>query len=76
MKVYLVETFCVDSDDDYRSIEKVTTTFRGASQFLVDDGFEPYYECFLDSCDIRFYYHDEEGLMSQEARIIEMEVEE
>ncbi|WP_156341140.1 hypothetical protein [Cytobacillus solani] len=43
MKVYLVEINNYESFEDYRAwIEKAFTTYRAASQWLIEDGFEVY----------------------------------
>ena len=78
MKVYLVEMDNGEMYDDfYRWTEKVFTTYRGASQYLIDEEYDPYpdmnYE--LDDYELIFSYEDEDGRYYR-AEITEMEVEE
>ncbi|MGM9986356.1 MAG: hypothetical protein ACI35O_03915 [Bacillaceae bacterium] len=78
MKVYLVQ---VDNGDHYenyyRWTEKVFTTYMGAAQYLIDEGYEPYsdfnYE--TNEPDVSFCVELENNFES-EAEIAEMEVEE
>jgi len=81
MKVYLVEINNMEAYEDYRAwIEKAFASYRGASQWLIDKGFEPYYEKFFGVGDIKFYWQakDEDDYLyeCEKAKIIEMELEE
>ena len=72
MKIYLVEISHANSD--YTSIDKVFTTYHGASEYLIDEGFEPYCEYWFGEPKLCFSYEDD-GWNDQYAKIIEMELE-
>lgn len=79
MKIYLIKKDnCETYEDYYEWISNAFTTFRGASQLLIDQGFEVYYHTFNGKGDIRFLWQESEEYMSRckGARIIEIEVEE
>jgi len=72
MKVYLVELDNGLSFEDYYSwIEKAFTTYRGASQWLIDEGFEPHLEHDIYG-DLELSFSTE----NNDAKIIEIEVSE
>ena len=78
MKVYLVE---MDNgelyEDYYRWTEKVFTTYRGASQYLLDEDYTPYPEVNYETNEYYLVFTDEddEG-RTFDAEVTEMEVEE
>ena len=68
LKVYLVDVDNGELYADYQhSVEKVFTTYRGASQWLINEGYIPHCD-FPEEGEISFYCED------CEAVIIEMEV--
>ena len=69
MKIYLVEI----TTDTFTDIDKVFTTFRGASQYLIDKGFEPYTQKWHGELKLRFFLDDPEWY-SKEAKIIEKDL--
>lgn len=80
-KIYLVDIDNGESYEDYRhSVDKVFSTYRGASQWLIDEGYEPYesYNHNDQEPDISFRWEESDEYMadSSNADIIEMEVEE
>ena len=77
MKVYLVEKDNCESYEDYHDwIDGAFKTFRGASQSLINEGFEPYYERHFGESRLRFFWEESDEYMAkcQGARIIEIEV--
>lgn len=74
MKIYLVET----SYEDYHpSIEKTFTTYKGASQWLINEGYEPYFDYNIHGeIELNFYWEDSVEYMADcsYGEIIEMEV--
>lgn len=80
-KVYLVDIDNGESYEDYRhSVDKVFSTYRGASQWLIDEGYQPYefYNHSDQEADIAFEWIESDEYMadSSNAEIIEMEVNE
>ena len=78
MKVYLVEKDnCESYEDFYKWIAGAYTTYRGATQSLLDEGFEVYYDTFWSGDDIRFYWQESDEYMAdcQGAKILEFKVE-
>lgn len=80
MKVYLVDVDNGESYEDYmHGIRAVFTTYRGASEWLIDKGYEPYYYIdYENKDDVRFYWQESDEYMADRsnATIIEMEVRE
>lgn len=79
-KVYLVELDNGELYEDYATwIEKVFSTYRKASQYLVDEGYEPYYSEWEGNHEIDFYLEEKsyrgEVIASSIGNIIEMELE-
>ncbi|WEG18594.1 hypothetical protein PQ478_08930 [Alkalihalophilus pseudofirmus] len=78
-KVYLVETDNGEAYEDYfSSVVKAFTTYRAASEWLISEGYEPYYEMFHGEGRLRFYWEESDEYMSDCSfgKIIEMELEE
>jgi hypothetical protein len=78
MKVYLVDTDNGELYEDYHhSVDKVFTTYRGATQWLIDEGYEPYYDNTFGKFDVGFYWQEDDEYMSRcsDAKVIEMELE-
>ncbi|WP_156319104.1 hypothetical protein [Cytobacillus solani] len=78
MKVYLVEINNYESFEDYRAwIEKAFTTYRAASQWLIEDGFEvyPLYN-YKGEWELDFYWQESNEYMAdcRGAGIIEIEL--
>lgn len=77
MKIYLVEKNNCEPYEDYHSwIETVYTSYRDASQSLIDDGFEAYYWSINSIGDLRFYWQESDEYMAdcQGARVLEREL--
>lgn len=72
-KIYLLQIEVSDVWDTYKSVDKAFTSYRGASQCLINEGYIPYY----DERDDEMYFTIESGYESTSyfAEIIEMEVE-
>lgn len=78
-KVYLVDIDNGESYEDYRhSVDKVFSTYRGASQWLIDEGYKVYesYNYNNREPDLGFRRQESDEYMadSSNAEIIEMEV--
>lgn len=81
MKVYLIDIDNGESYEDFHHwIKKVFTTYRGASQWLIDEGYDVYVNNWKkDAMELEFYWEDKEDdyvYGCKYARIIEMEVDE
>ena len=79
MKVYLVQMDngeVTHSDLYDQWIEKAFTTYRGAAQFLIDEGYSAYldYDDYVNEYETGFFVEFEDGTEG-EARIIEMDLE-
>lgn len=77
MKVFLVEKDnCESYEDNRKWISKAFKTYRGASQWLIDQSFEVYYETFTGVEDLWFFWQESDEYMAacEGARIIEMEL--
>ncbi|MEB5480942.1 hypothetical protein P8825_15355 [Shouchella clausii] len=74
MKVYLVNKDNGEIEDFDHWIDGAYSTYRKASQSLLDDGYIPYYEC----GEVLFSREKEDDCIFEEARarIIEMEIDE
>ena len=78
MKVYLVEMDNGEVYEEYfRWTEKVFTTYRGASQYLIDEGYVPFADSkyITNDYELVFTDTDDEG-REYDAVITEKEVEE
>ena len=78
MKVYLVDVDNGESYEDYRHwIEKIFTTYRGASQWLINEGYKVYPECRQGEWKLYFLWRESDEYMANSnfAEIIEMELE-
>ncbi|PKR83509.1 hypothetical protein [Heyndrickxia camelliae] len=80
MKVYLVDVDNGESYEDHRHwIEKVFTSYRGASQYLINEGYEVYYHYdYSNEIDVDFYWQENDAYMANcsYASIIEKDLEE
>jgi len=78
-KVYLVQMDNGETYDDYHSwIEKVFTSYRKASKWLMSEGYEPFPEYNIHGNLVLIFQREEKTNYyekSYEAEIIEMEVE-
>lgn len=78
MKVYLIEKDnCESYEDFYKWISSAHSSYRGASQSLIDEGFEAYIELYAGKYDVRFYWQESNQYMAESrgAKIIEMELQ-
>jgi hypothetical protein len=83
VNVYLVEVDNGESYEDHRHwITKVFTTYRGASQWLINEEYKPYSEFKWTEngkeMDLYFYWQESDEYMAESsfAKIYEMELEE
>lgn len=80
MKVYLVDVDNGESHEDYSHwVEKIYTSYRDASQYLIDEGFEAYFDYNdNDEIEVDFYWEKSKDHYADcsWARIIEMDIEE
>lgn len=77
MKIYLVDVDNGETYEDYRHwIEAVFTTYRGASQYLIDEGYEPDYVRRRGEDELEFYWQESDEYMAEcsHAYIIEKEL--
>ncbi|UTR05207.1 hypothetical protein MM326_13955 [Alkalihalobacillus sp. LMS6] len=78
MIVYLVEKDNGESYEDYEAwVDGVYSTFRKASESLLEDGYTLYYESLLRINELRFYRRESDEYLARvyDAKIIEMEVD-
>ncbi|MGD6876834.1 hypothetical protein [Bacillus infantis] len=81
MKVFLVDIDNGETYEDYRhEVKKAFSTFRAASQWLVNEGYEPYphNDNVKNELKIGFWWYESDEYMADTsyAKIIEMTVEE
>jgi hypothetical protein len=80
-KVYLIDADNGESYEDYyHAISKVFSTYRGAAQWLVSEGYEPFYsyDFSYQEHDVMYYWQEDDqyGADCSFAKIIEMDLEE
>lgn len=77
-KIYLVQVDNRELYEDYQDwIEKAFTTYRAASQYLIDQGYEPFVEeGWKGEFELHFYWEENVWYTRSMGEIIEMDLEE